>query len=50
VNDKMLYEGFDEDPHGMTMLGRIVLDAWPFELLPRSEDCAGWDPELGDED
>jgi hypothetical protein len=25
------------------MLGRIVMDAWLFKLLPRDEDCAGWD-------
>ena len=43
MNGKMVYEGFNQDPHGMTMLGRIVLDAWLFDLLPRSEDCAGWD-------
>jgi len=42
LNGKMVYEGFNQDPHGMTMLGRIVLDAWLFELLPRSEDCTGW--------
>jgi len=37
------YCGFNEDVHGITMLGRIVLDAWLFGLLPREEDCAGWD-------
>lgn len=41
--EKMTYCGFNEDAHGITMLGRAVLDAWVFELLPRSEDCAGWD-------
>jgi hypothetical protein len=40
---KMVYSGFNEDKHGITMLGRIVLDAWLFGLIPRSEDCAGWD-------
>jgi len=43
MNEKMSYAGFHEDAHGMTMLGRIVLDAWLFGLLPREEDCAGWD-------
>jgi hypothetical protein len=43
MSDKMLYEGFNHDAHGMTMLGRIVLDAWLFDLIPRSEDCTGWD-------
>jgi len=43
MGKKMLYEGFNQDTHGMTMLGRIVLDAWLFDLILRSEDCAGWD-------
>ena len=43
MQDKMTYSGFYQDSHGMTMLGRVVLDAWLFDLLPRSEDCAGWD-------
>jgi hypothetical protein len=38
-----LYAGFHADSHGMTMLGRTVLDAWLFELLPREQDCSGWD-------
>lgn len=37
------YAGFHADSHGMTMLGRAVLDAWVFGLLPRETDCAGWD-------
>lgn len=43
MNDKTIYAGFNQDTHGITMLGRIVLDAWLFELLPQSEDCTGWD-------
>lgn len=43
MNDKTIYGGFNQDTHGITMLGRIVLDAWLFELIPKSEDCAGWD-------
>ena len=42
-NSSMIYCGFNEDTHGITMLGRIVMDAWLFKLLPRDEDCAGWD-------
>jgi hypothetical protein len=42
-NNSMIYCGFNEDTHGITMLGRIVMDAWLFKLLPRDEDCAGWD-------
>lgn len=36
------YAGLRRDTHGLTQLGRMVLDAWLFELLPESEDCAGW--------
>jgi len=43
MNQKMVYEGFNQDAHGMTMLGRIVLDAWLFNVIPRTEDCVGWD-------
>ena len=43
MKEKNTYCGFNQDAHGLTMLGRLVLDAWLFELLPRSDDCAGWD-------
>lgn len=43
MNRKATYCGFHQDAHGITMLGRIVLDAWVFGLIPRDEDCAGWD-------
>ncbi|MHB1515303.1 MAG: hypothetical protein ACYCVY_06225 [Acidiferrobacteraceae bacterium] len=43
MTERPLYEGFERDTHGMTMLGRVVLDAWLFGLIPRTEDCAGWD-------
>lgn len=43
MGEKVVYTGFNEDTHGITTLGRIVLDAWLFDLIPRSEDCAGWD-------
>lgn len=38
-----LYVGFRNDKHGMTQLGRIVLDGWLFGFIPETEDCAGWD-------
>lgn len=38
-----IYVGFNQDKHGMTQLGRIVLDAWLFGFIPESEDCAGWE-------
>ena len=37
------YVGFRNDKHGMTQLGRIVLDGWLFRLIPETEDCTGWD-------
>ena len=37
------YVGFNNDKHGMTQLGRIVLDGWLFGFIPEAEDCAGWD-------
>ncbi|MBD3892364.1 hypothetical protein [Hydrogenophaga sp.] len=43
MKEKINYCGFNQDSHGITLLGRVVLDAWLFELLPRSEDCSGWD-------
>jgi hypothetical protein len=39
----MTYAGFHHDSHGLTQLGRVVLDAWVFGLLPREQDCQGWD-------
>lgn len=41
---KQSYAGIDKDNDaGLTPLGRIVRDAWVFEILPESETCAGWD-------
>lgn len=37
------YVGFNNDKHGMTQLGRIVLDGWLFGFIPETEDCSGWD-------
>ena len=36
------YPGLNNDKHGLTQLGRIVLDGWLFGLIPESEDCTGW--------
>jgi hypothetical protein len=38
-----IYCGFSNDKHGMTQLGRIVLDGWLFGFIPETEDCAGWE-------
>jgi len=38
------YPGLDQDPYGgMTDIGRIILDAKVFGLIPESETCAGWE-------
>ncbi len=38
-----VYCGYHQDKHGLTQLGKIVLDGWLFGFIPESEDCAGWD-------
>ena len=43
--DALTYPGFNADKHGITQLGRVVLDAWLFGLLPKDQDCAGWDKQ-----
>ena len=37
------YVGLNNDHHGITQLGRIVLDGRVFGFIPETEDCAGWD-------
>lgn len=38
-----IYIGIDKDLHGgMTNIGKIIRDAWVFELLPETETCEGW--------
>jgi hypothetical protein len=37
------YVGLNQDHHGITQLGRIVLDGRVFGFIPDSEDCTGWD-------
>jgi len=37
------YVGIDKDLNGgMTTIGKIIRDAWVFELLPETETCEGW--------
>jgi hypothetical protein len=37
------YIGIDQDLHGgMTVIGKMVRDAWVFGLIPETETCAGW--------
>lgn len=45
MTDPTIYCGYHQDKHGITQLGRIVLDGWLFGFIPETEDCAGW--ELG---
>ena len=38
------YAGIDKDVDGgLTSIGKIVRDAWVFEVLPETETCEGWD-------
>jgi hypothetical protein len=43
MKSQPVYPGLDNDTHGITQLGRIVLDARVFGLISDAEDCAGWD-------
>jgi len=37
------YVGVDKDlKGGMTSIGKVVRDAWVFELIPEAETCEGW--------
>lgn len=34
---------YNDEAGGLTDFGRVVMDAWVFEIIPSSETCAGWD-------
>jgi len=37
------YVGIHNDIHGgMTSIGKIIRDAWVFELIPETETCENW--------
>lgn len=37
------YVGINNEIHGgMTTIGKIIRDAWVFELIPEDETCEGW--------
>ncbi len=37
------YVGVNNDIHGgMTTIGKVIRDAWVFELIPETETCEGW--------
>lgn len=38
-----VYPGLDNDINGaMTTIGKIIRDAWVFNILPETEKCEGW--------
>lgn len=40
------YVGIDNDIFGgMTDSGKVIRDAWIFELIPETETCKGWNAE-----
>jgi len=42
-NAPKTYPGLDHDMNGgMTAVGKIIRDAWLFDILPESETCEGW--------
>jgi len=41
--DHNKYVGYNNDRHGITQLGRVVLDGWLFGFIPEAEDCTGWE-------
>ncbi len=37
------YIGLDDEINGgMTSIGKIIRDAWVFEIIPETETCKGW--------
>jgi len=37
------YVGIDQDINGgMTSIGKIIRDAWVFEIIPETETCQNW--------
>ncbi|MGB5426418.1 MAG: hypothetical protein WBN95_06480 [Gammaproteobacteria bacterium] len=43
MNRPNRYVGIDNDVNGaMTSIGKIIRDAWVFELIPETETCEGW--------
>jgi len=42
-NTPKIYPGLEHDMNGgMTTVGKIIRDAWLFDILPESETCKGW--------
>lgn len=37
------YVGINNDVNGgMTTIGKLIRDAWVFEIIPETETCEGW--------
>ena len=38
-----IYIGINNDVNGgMTTIGKLIRDAWVFDILPETETCEGW--------
>ena len=38
------YVGLDNDVNnGLTAIGKIIRDAWVFDIIPEGETCEGWE-------
>ena len=45
-----IYPGLKNDPTGgMHSHGKMIRDAWVFDILPETEDCSGWSAQRLDE-
>ncbi len=43
TSSKQKYAGIHNDIHGgMTDTGKVIRDAWVFEIIPETETCEGW--------
>lgn len=43
------YVGINNEVNGgMTTIGKIIRDAWVFQLIPESETCEGWSLSMVD--
>ena len=40
----------NEDNGGTTQSGKIIRDAWVFGIIPESETCEGWTPDMSGDD
>lgn len=40
---------YNDEAGGLTPIGRVVMDAWVFEIIPVSETCEGWDSDQMEE-